>query len=124
MKATYFVVLLCGLMPAFCQMSFPEPRGSDETGFEPIFDGQTLKGCEADTKLWRAEGGVLIGQITPETLLKQNSFIIWRGGSTRNFHHLVRSTRLDSACRGNFHPSVRSHPRGTQNRSASSNTHQ
>ena len=85
MKATYFVVLLCGLMPAFCQMSFPEPRGSDETGFEPIFDGQTLKGWEADTKLWRAEGGVLIGEITPETLLKQNSFIIWRGGSTRNF---------------------------------------
>jgi hypothetical protein len=85
MKALYSVVLLCGSIPAFCQPSFPEPRASDDAGFERIFDGKTLKGWEADPKLWRAEDGVLVGEITPETLLKQNSFIIWRGGSTRDF---------------------------------------
>jgi hypothetical protein len=31
------------------------------------------------------ENGALVGEVTPETLLKQNSFIIWRGGSTKDF---------------------------------------
>lgn len=57
----------------------------DESGFESIFDGRTLKGWEGDPKYWRVEGGALVGEVTPETLLKQNSFIIWRGGVTRDF---------------------------------------
>ena len=28
---------------------------------------------------------MLVGEVTPATLLKQNSFIIWRGGTTRDF---------------------------------------
>src|SRR5437660_12610053 len=58
---------------------------NDEAGFELIFDGKTLKGWEGDPKYWRVENGALVGEITPETLLKQNSFIIWRGGSTKDF---------------------------------------
>jgi hypothetical protein len=62
-----------------------QPATGDESGFESIFDGRTLKGWEGDPKYWRIEGGALIGEVTPETLLKQNSFIIWRGGVTRDF---------------------------------------
>lgn len=58
---------------------------SDEAGFELIFDGQTLKGWAGDPKYWRVENGSLVGEVTPETILKQNSFIIWRGGVTRDF---------------------------------------
>ncbi|MCW5979058.1 MAG: DUF1080 domain-containing protein [Bryobacteraceae bacterium] len=71
--------------PGFCQAAFPEPIGGDEAGFQPIFDGKSLNGWEGDARLWRAEGGTLIGEITPATLLKQNSFLIWRGGVTRDF---------------------------------------
>lgn len=62
-----------------------QPAAGDESGFESIFDGKTLKGWEGDPKYWRVEGGALVGEVTPETLLKQNSFIIWRGGTTRDF---------------------------------------
>ncbi len=58
---------------------------SDEAGFELIFDGKTLKGWEGDPKYWRVETGCLVGEVTPETLLKQNSFIIWRSDVTRDF---------------------------------------
>ena len=56
-----------------------------EKGFKQIFDGKSLKGWEGDTKYWRAEGGYLVGEITPETLLKTNSFIVWQGGEPGDF---------------------------------------
>lgn len=57
----------------------------NEKGFKQIFDGKSLKGWEGDTKYWRAEGGNLVGEITPETLLKTNSFIVWQGGEPGDF---------------------------------------
>ncbi len=58
---------------------------TDETGFKPIFDGRSLSGWEGDPKYWRVENGNLVGEITPETIVKQNTFIIWRGGSPADF---------------------------------------
>jgi hypothetical protein len=63
----------------------PSAAASDETGFESIFDGKTLKGWEGDSRYWRVKNGSLVGEVTPETILKQNTFIIWRGGVTRDF---------------------------------------
>jgi len=57
----------------------------DNTGFVPIFDGKTLAGWDGDPKYWRVEDGSLVGEVTPDTLLKINTFIIWRGGATRDF---------------------------------------
>jgi len=57
----------------------------NEKGFKQIFDGKSLKGWEGDTKYWRAEEGYLVGEITPETLLKTNSFIVWQGGEPGDF---------------------------------------
>lgn len=54
-------------------------------GFEAIFDGQTLSGWEGDSTYWRVEDGTLVGEVTPATLLKRNTFIIWRGGITEDF---------------------------------------
>lgn len=54
-------------------------------GFVQIFDGQTLNGWEGDTAYWRVEDGKLVGQITPDKLLKTNSFIIWKGGQPADF---------------------------------------
>jgi hypothetical protein len=58
---------------------------NDESGFEQIFDGQTLAGWEGDPQYWRVESGALVGEVTATNLLKQNSFIVWRGGETRDF---------------------------------------
>lgn len=60
------------------------PAAKTEAGFESIFDG-TLKNWEGDPTYWKVENGILVGEVTPETLLKQNSFIVWRGGELADF---------------------------------------
>ena len=67
------------------QSDRPSALSSDEPGFEPIFDGKTLTGWEGNQKYWRVEGGTLVGEITPETVIKSNTFVIWRGGRPRDF---------------------------------------
>jgi hypothetical protein len=55
-----------------------------ESGFQSIFDG-TMKGWDGDPAFWRVEGGALVGQTTTEKQPKQNTFLIWRGGSPADF---------------------------------------
>jgi hypothetical protein len=86
-------VILASLVGGLClgqtyvpkQSDRPEPAAGDEPGFKPIFDGKTLDGWEGDPKYWRVEDGALVGEVTPETLLKSNTFIIWRGGAPKDF---------------------------------------
>jgi hypothetical protein len=56
----------------------------DRTGFVPIFDG-TMKSWDGDPALWKAENGMLVGETTEKNALKENSFVIWRGGETADF---------------------------------------
>jgi hypothetical protein len=67
------------------QSDRPMPVDGDEPGFESIFDGRTLNGWDGSTMYWRVEDGSLVGEITPSTVLKSNTFIIWRGGRPRDF---------------------------------------
>jgi hypothetical protein len=64
---------------------YPHPLEDSDAGFKRIFDGETLHNWDGDPTYWHVENHELIGIITPETLLKQNSFIIWRGGTPANF---------------------------------------
>lgn len=59
--------------------------GALEAGFVRIFDGESLAGWEGDTSLWRVENGNLVGEIKPGVDLKNNSFIIWQGGTPGDF---------------------------------------
>ncbi len=87
------LLLMCLL--SSCQSSGQEPSDqtaapsgetqTDSEGFVRIFDGKTLNNWEGDTTYWRVEDGSLVGEITPATVLKRNSFIIWRGGQPKDF---------------------------------------
>lgn len=57
----------------------------DKEGFTSIFDGKTLEGWKGDSRYWSVEDGNLTGSVTPETLLKSNTFIIWEGGEPEDF---------------------------------------
>lgn len=57
----------------------------EEDDFIEIFDGRTLTNWEGDPNYWRVENGHLVGEVTPETLLKSNTFIIWQGGQPEDF---------------------------------------
>jgi len=72
------------LLPAF-----------DRTRFTRIFDGATLKGWDGDPTYWSVHDGVLVGTVTPETLLKKNSWIVWRGGRVEDFE-LVLDYRVSA----------------------------
>jgi hypothetical protein len=62
-----------------------QPVPDDTSGFVQIFDGKSLSKWEGDPMFWRAENGAIVGESTAEKPLKQNTFIIWRGGTTKDF---------------------------------------
>jgi hypothetical protein len=57
----------------------------EEVGFRSIFDGKSLEGWDGDPGFWRVEDGAIVGETTKEHQPKQNTFIIWRGGATKDF---------------------------------------
>ena len=67
------------------QSDRPEAIVGDEPGFVSLFDGKTLNGWEGDPTYWRVADGLMTGEITPETRIKSNTFIIWRGGEPEDF---------------------------------------
>jgi hypothetical protein len=62
----------------------------DDVGFVPIFDGKTLNGWDGDPAFWRVEDGAIVGQTLVDRQPKQNTFLIWRGGSPANFELKVK----------------------------------
>jgi hypothetical protein len=75
-----FKMMLAVLLAVSCQ-TFAQ----NNSGFVKIFDGKTLNGWKGDPTYWRAENGTLVGEVTPTTLLKTNTFIVWQGGQTKDF---------------------------------------
>ena len=76
--------------------AFPAYKNSDhpivstqleslQKGFKSIFDGKSLDGWEGDPTYWTVNDGSIVGTITPETLLKANTFLIWTGGEVADF---------------------------------------
>src|SRR6516162_9676431 len=57
-------------------------------GFAAVFNGRDLTGWEGSAKYWSVEDGCLTG--TADGTLKYNRFIVWRGGTLRNFELRVQ----------------------------------
>jgi hypothetical protein len=70
----------------------------DRTGFESIFDG-TMKNWDGDPAYWKAQGGMLVGESTAENAVKENTFVIWRGGEPADFE-LKLEFRMNSTNSG------------------------
>ena len=70
----------------------------DVSDFESIFDGKTLGHWDGDPTYWSVSDGKLTGTVTPETLLKKNSWIVYRGTQVEDFE-LVLDYRVSA--RGN-----------------------
>jgi type 1 glutamine amidotransferase len=56
-----------------------------EPGFVSLFNGTDLTGWEGDARLWSVRDGAITGQTTADTPLRENQFLIWRGGQPRDF---------------------------------------
>lgn len=76
-------LLLVMLLTGSCQTSTMSQ--GDKDGFVQIFDGKSLEGWEGDPSYWKVENGSIVGEITPATILKNNTFLIWEGGQPSDF---------------------------------------
>lgn len=74
--------LVLAILPAFAGENFVA-----------VFDGKSLNGWDGDPTFWRVENAEIIGQTKPGATPKQNTFLIWRGGSPGDFE-LIAEYRL------------------------------
>ncbi|WP_035807105.1 3-keto-disaccharide hydrolase [Lunatimonas lonarensis] len=75
---------LFGLVIFSCNGQRPA-KSKVPAGFKSIFNGKSLKGWEGDPTYWRVENGVIVGELTEDTPLKANTFLIWEGGQPADF---------------------------------------
>lgn len=66
-----------------------QKAATNKHGYQAIFDGKTLRGWDYDSTYWHVRDGSIVGEITPATIVKRNTFLIWRGGQPQNFELLV-----------------------------------
>ena len=63
----------------------PEPLDfNDHEGYQPLFDGTSLKGWDGNPKFWRVEEGAIVGESTPRNP-SGNSYIVYRGLEAKDF---------------------------------------
>ncbi len=75
------LVVACVACVVFGQGESPKPP----EGFESIFNGKDLSGWDGDGKFWSVQDGAITGQTTAENPTKANTFLIWKGGTVKDF---------------------------------------
>ena len=50
-----------------------------------LFDGESLKGWDGNPNYWRVQEGAILGENTKEMPTKGNTFLIWKGGTLKDF---------------------------------------
>ena len=83
----WYFLLLFLLFSSF-NISAQTPQPKLERGFKYIFNGKDLTNWDGDPKHWSVEDRALTG--VADGTLKMNSFIIWRGGTVKNFEMRVQ----------------------------------
>jgi hypothetical protein len=65
--------------------------GSDSSeGWVSLFNGKDLTGWDGDTRFWSVKDGVIHGQTTLTNPAKGNTFLIWRGGTLKDFELKIK----------------------------------
>jgi hypothetical protein len=83
--AAAFLATGCGQATESTNVVAKDSTNTDKDGFVSIFDGKTFAGWSGDTSVWRIDSASFIGEVTPAKQIKTNTFLIWRGDSTRDF---------------------------------------
>jgi hypothetical protein len=103
MKLLWLALVLSAGSGLYAQPKGPggSPVGVlEESGFQPIFDGKSLKNWSCDANFWRVENGGIIGETTAQHQPPQNIFCIWKGGAPGDFE-LKLQYKLTGASSGN-----------------------
>lgn len=83
-------LFLYSIAAAQDQKAPPEPAG-----MRSLFDGKSLTDWDGDPRLWSFKDGVIHGETTEQNPAKGNTFLIWKGGTVKDFD-LRLSFRLNA----------------------------
>jgi Domain of Unknown Function (DUF1080) len=72
-----FPALLALALLACCALADEKPKS--------LFNGKDLSGWEGDPAIWSVEDGAIVGRLTAEQPLENNTFLIWNGGDLSDF---------------------------------------
>lgn len=61
-----------------------------QEGAVSLFNGKDLTGWDGDPRFWSVQDGALTGVSTAENPVKVNTFLIWKGGTLKNFELWVK----------------------------------
>src|SRR5687768_14284072 len=61
------------------------PRGPLTEKGEKIFNGKDLNEWVGNKALWSVQDGAITGKTTADKPLKHNTFLVWTGGTVRDF---------------------------------------
>lgn len=77
----------CALLTLFAALGLH----AAERGFKSLFNGKDLSGWDGDPALWKVEDGCITGATREDQPLPYNKFLIWRGGTLRDFELRVKA---------------------------------
>jgi hypothetical protein len=58
---------------------------AEPSGMQVLFNGRDLSGWDGNPQLWSVKDGMLRGETTAENPTTGNTFIIWKGGTVKDF---------------------------------------
>ncbi len=90
------IVAMRIFLALLCIVSVLAPFGSAQE--RSLFNGTDLSGWDGNPELWGVRDGVIIGTTKDDAPLPYNQFLIWRGGTVKNFElrAMVRQTGNNS----------------------------
>jgi hypothetical protein len=68
-----------------CEAQDTRPIPAEPVNMQSLFDGSSLSGWDGDQRLWSVRDGVIRGETTPEKAASGNTFLIWKGGTVKDF---------------------------------------
>ena len=63
----------------------PQAAPAEPAGMVRIFNGKDLTGWDGDPRLWSVRDGAIRGETTAEKATTGNTFLIWKGGTAKDF---------------------------------------
>ncbi len=104
------LVAVVGLMLVSAIYAQQAAPAKNADGALVLFNGKDLSGWEGDKRFWSVEDGAITGLTTAEKKAERNTFLIYRGGSFKDFELRVKfrlenhnsGIQYRSKDRGNF----------------------
>lgn len=89
MKRQFKLLLLSLTLLCASQHCTADEPQQGETEYISLFDGKTLEGWSGDEPYWSVRDGAILGQITAETRIDRNRFLIYQGEIPADFEFVA-----------------------------------